>query len=115
MGLIVKITVASLFIIIGLIAWIKNYKKLTSDQKKHPLIFILDLFIVIGYIVFFIGITIFDNVLLSDLGAALIFIVFIINSIQSWNLSREIRSFKGLGLLLLVLTFYIFFVRKLNV
>ena len=112
---IVKISIASLFIIIYIIACIKTYKKLTPEQKKQPLSFILELFIALGYNLFFIGVIIFDNVLLSDLGIGLIFIGFIINSIQSWNLSMEIRSFKGLTLLLFVLTFYIFFVRELNI
>ncbi len=98
-----------MLIIGSLIALIKDYKKLTDEQKTQPIMLIFESFSVMGLILFIIGVVIFDNLLLGDIAITLVFIGVVFDSVRYWKSNSMIRKVKALGLASFILVFYIFF------
>lgn len=70
-----QIVFSSFFIIVTLIGIVKALKKLTDEQKKQPIKIMFSLCGVVSLLLFILGITIFDNFVLSDIGIALLLLV----------------------------------------
>ena len=71
------------FLSIGtLIALIKEYKKLTGEQKKQPIMLIFESFSVIGLMLLIIGVVVFENLLLGNIAITLFIIGIIFNIIR---------------------------------
>ncbi|MBO0603546.1 hypothetical protein I2483_17920 [Sporosarcina sp. E16_3] len=92
-----------------LIAFIKDYKKLTDEQKKQPIKLIFESFSLIGLVLFVIGVVIFDNLLLGNIAIILVVGGFVYDSIGYWKSGSMIKIVKALGLTLFILVFYIYF------
>ena len=108
MELIVKIIFVGFLSIGTLIAFIKDYKKLTDEQKKQPIKLIFESFSLIGLILFVIGVVIFDNLLLGNIAIILVIVGFVYDSIGYWKSGSMIKMVKALGLTLFILVFYIY-------
>jgi len=107
--LIVQIIFTGFLIIGSLIALIKDFKKITDEQKKQPIMLIFELFSVMGLILFIIGVVIFDNLLLGNIAIILVIIGIVFDSIKYWKSNSNIRKIRALGLALFILFFYFFF------
>ena len=108
MALIVQIIFAGFLIIGSLIALIKDFKKLTDEKKKQPLMLIFELLPVTGLMLFIIGGVIFDNLLLRDIAIILVIVGIIFDSIRHWKSNSMIRKATQLGLALFIVVLYIF-------
>ena len=98
------------FLSIGtIIAFIKDYKKLTDEQKKQPIKLILESSSLIGLMFFVIGVVIFDNLMLGNIAIILVIVGFVYDSIGYWKSGSMIRMVKVIGLTLFILVFYIYF------
>ena len=98
------------FLSIGtLIAFIKDYKKLTDEQKKQPIKLIFESFSLIGLLLFVTGVVIFDNLLLGNIAIILVIVGFVNDSIGYWKSGSMIKMVMTLGLTSFILVFYIYF------
>lgn len=109
MELILQIIVMGFLSIGALIALRKDYKKLTDVQKKQPIMLIFNLFPTIGLILLTVGIVIFENLLLGNIGIILFIIGIIFNVIRYSKSYSVLEKVRILAIALLGLVFYIFF------
>ena len=90
-------------------ALIKEYKKLTDEQKKQPIMLIFESFSIIGLMLLIIGVVIFENLLLGNIAITLFIIGIIFNIIRCGKSNSIFRMAMALGLALFILVLYIFF------
>ena len=96
------------FLSIGaLITLRKDYIKLTDVQKKQPIMLIFKSFSTIGLTLITIGIVIFENLLLGNIGIFLFIIGIVFNVIRNDKFTSVLEKVRTLGIALLVLVFYI--------
>lgn len=115
MDLSVKVLLISLIIVLSCVAFYKDFKRLTDKEKMPPLTLIFEGLVVVGCIIFFIGIGILDSLLLSNLAIFFIMIGLIFTIVKQWDSIKEIsnsRKISGLVLIVCFLAFYIFFTKR---
>ena len=109
MALIMQIIFVAFLSIGTLIALRKDYHKLTDEQKKQPILLILESFSTIGLILLIIGIVILENLLLENIAITLFIIGIVFNVMRYSKSDSALRNVKAFGLGLFVLVFFIFY------